>query len=121
MILNAKALVSLLCVLLFHSSFAVTPDNPYYTILDRNPFGLNPPVPVSTNVPVEPPRNIKFNGITDVGGRRKAFFTIPGKDAKDPPQYVTLAENEIIDILEVTAIRKEEGEVDVVNSGIKMV
>lgn len=122
MTLNLKTVVYLLAVLLFPLSIpAVSPENPYHTILDRNPFGLNPPPAVSTNTPVEPPRNIKFNGITYVGGKRKAFFTIPGKDPKDPLQYVTLGENESTDILEVTEIRKEVGEVDVVNSGIKMV
>ncbi len=107
--------------LLSVTSQAVTADNPYHTILDRNPFGLNPPI-VSSNAPTEsPPINVKFNGIADVGGRRKAFFTIPGKGPKDPPRYVTLAETERSDVLEVTKIFKNEGEVEVINTGVKMV
>jgi hypothetical protein len=122
MTLSVKVLSCFLGVVLFNSSIgAVTSENPYHTILDRNPFGLNPPPPIATNCTVPPPKDIKFNGITYLGGRKRAFFTIPGKEPKDPPQYVTLSENEKSDVLEVTKIFKEEGEVEVINSGIKMI
>ena len=118
---HVKILASFLAALLPLASNAVTADNPYHTIVDRNPFGLNPPV-VNPTTPIDQqPANVKFNGIADVGGRRKAFFTIPGKDPKDPPRYITLAEAERSDVLEVTKIFKEEGEVEVINTGIKMV
>ena len=122
MIFGARTFLTLLGLCLFVSfSRAVTPENPYHTIVDRNPFGLNPPAPVDTNAVVAtPPKNVKFNGITKAGGHKRAFFTIPGKD-KEPPQYVTLAEGEKVDVLEVSKIFEDEGEVEVVNSGIKMV
>jgi hypothetical protein len=101
---------------------ALTADNPYHTILDRNPFGLNPPPSVSTtNAQPEPPRNVKFNGITQIAGKTRALFTIMGKDPKDPPKYVSLAINEKSDVLEVLNIERSEGQVEVVNSGVKMV
>ena len=122
MMLGAKTFVAILGVSLFVSiSRAITPENPYHTIVDRNPFGLNPPVVVSTNIPPDPPRNVKFNGITNAGGKKKAFFTIPGKEPKDPLQYVTLSEGEKTDILELSKISEDEAEVEVINSGIKMV
>ncbi len=107
--------------LIQNGSAALTVDNPYHTIVERNPFGLNPPPTVTPTNVVESPRNIKFNGITAVRGKKKAFFTIAGKDPKDPPKFVTLSVSERDDILEVTKIFKEEGEVEVVNSGVKMV
>ncbi|MDB6024912.1 MAG: hypothetical protein JWM68_1135 [Verrucomicrobiales bacterium] len=122
MMLGARMLLTILGVSLFVSfSRAITPENPYHTILDRNPFGLNPPVVVTPTNTTEPPRNVKFNGITNAGGRKKAFFTIPGKEPKDPLQYVTLSEGEKTDILELSKISEDEAEVEVVNSGIKMV
>ena len=108
-------------LLLKATAFGVPDDNPYHTILLRNPFGLNPPVVQPTNTPVEPPRTIKFNGITMIRGNKKAFFTILGKDPKEAPKYVSLSETERADFLEVTKIFRETGEVEIVNSGVKMV
>ena len=98
---------------------AATADNPYHSIVDRNPFGLNPPVFAPTNNSVEPLKTIKFNGISSIGNSKKAFFTILGKDSKTPPQYVAIAENEKVDVIEVVKIANE-GEVEVINSGTKM-
>lgn len=56
-------------------------DSPFQVILDRNPFGLRP---VPTNVVVvaqtsAPPAqvNVNLSGITDVGGKQKAWMVIP--------------------------------------------
>jgi hypothetical protein len=121
MLFGARTFLTLLGLCAFVSlGMAVTADNPYHTIVDRNPFGLNPPVVVN-NVPTnDPPKNVKFNGVTKAGGHKRAFFTIPGKD-KEPPLYVTLGEGEKADVLEVNKILEDEGEVEVVNAGIKMV
>jgi hypothetical protein len=122
MIRAAKLVALLSAFLLAHcATQALTNDNPYNTIIDRNPFGLNPPPPPPTNAPPEPPKNVKFNGITNVGGKKRAFFTIQPKDGKEQPQYVSLAENESANNLEVTQINEADAEVEVVNSGIKMV
>ncbi len=123
MISGTRILLTFLALCLSVSlSRAVPAENPYHTIVDRNPFGLNPPPPVDTNAPVaNPPKNVKFNGITKAGGHKRAFFTIPGKDPKEQPLYVTLAEGEKADVLEVSKIFEDEGEVEVVNAGIKMV
>lgn len=122
MISGTRTALALLGVCLVVSvGRGVAPENPYHTIVDRNPFGLNPPI-VTTNQPdLNPPKNVKFNGITKAGGHKRAFFTIPGKEPKDPPQYVTLGEGEKADVLEVSKIFEDEGEVEVVNAGIKMV
>src|SRR4051812_449753 len=102
------------------SSRAVTPDNRYDTIVDRNVFRLTsppPPVVAPTNDPVLD-RNIELSGISNINGHKKAWFIIkqakPGP--KDLPQYVSLGENERQDFLEVISISEEKGEVQIKNS-----
>jgi len=59
----------------------LTADPRFQVILDRNPFGLRE---VNTNVVVVPPTsappvqvNVNLSGITDVGGKKRAWMVIP--------------------------------------------
>lgn len=53
----------------------------YLGIVDRNAFGLkDPPPPASELPPPQAPVNITFTGIVNVGGQKKAYFRLPGKE-----------------------------------------
>jgi hypothetical protein len=57
-------------------------DSPFQVILDRNPFGLRPPPPpnVVQIAPTSPPPaqvNVNLSGITEVGGKKRAWMVIP--------------------------------------------
>lgn len=102
---------------------AVTSDDRYGTIVERNVFRLTSPPP-----PAPPPtnnealdRNIELSGISTVNGRKKAFFVVKAKNAKEGPQYVSLGENERKEFLEVVSISEPKGEVQVINSGNSMI
>ena len=118
--LLGKALVALGTVALVPTLSAAIPEK-YQTIIDRNAFGLNPPPVVSeTNAPPTPPVTVKISGFVKRGDETRAYFVIPGKDAKDT-QYLTLGEGEKEGIIEVLKISNEEGEVRIKNSGIDQV
>ena len=97
------------------------PDK-YQTILERNPFGLNPPPPPSTETnSAPPPVNVKLTGFGTIGGVKRAYFTVPPKDPKDPQLYLGLSEGERDNALEILSIADQDGEVRVKNSGVEMV
>jgi hypothetical protein len=107
------------------SSRAVTPENRYDTIVDRNIFRLTSP-PIATNAPPPDPaldKNIELSGISNINGKKKAWFIVkqakPGP--KDLPQYLSLGENERQDFLEVISISEEKGEVQIKNSENPMI
>lgn len=91
-------------------------DNPYQSIIDRNPFGLKPPIDTSTNQAAAPVAlNIKFTGISVVGDVKKAYFM----DAtKNPPTYYALSEGEQQESLKVTTIDDKAGAADIINGGV---
>lgn len=115
-----KALVTLGTLALIPTLSAAIPER-YQTIIDRNAFGLNPPtITAETNAPPAPPVTVKVSGFVKRGDEVRAYFVIPGKDAKDT-QYLTLGEGEKEGIVEVLKISNEEGEVRIKNSGIDQV
>lgn len=119
-----KMLLVLAIVGLSCSVQAITADNRYDTIVDRNIFRLNPPPPppsTATNDPVLE-RKVDLSGISNVGGHKKAWFVVaPKAGSKDLPLYLNLSEGERQDFLEVVSIAEEEGEVKILNSGNSMV
>ncbi len=102
--------------------FAAIPER-YQTIVDRNPFGLNPPPPPPPleTVSNTPPANIKITGFATIFGKKRAFFVIQPKDAKEMPQYINLAEGEREGVLEIVNIAEENGEARIKNAGVEMV
>jgi len=103
---------------------AITPENRYETIIDRNIFRLNPmPVVVApTNADPVLEHKIKFSGISNVGGHKKAWFVVePKTGSKDLPLYLNLSEGERQDFLEVISIMDDESKVKVNNAGNPMV
>jgi hypothetical protein len=118
-----KNFVVVLALFVGLSATAVTPDNPYYTIVERNAFRLSPP---PTNAPAPNPaelqerRDIKFTGITGLSGQKRAWFMIPPKPGETAPLFINLMENQRSGIIEVVKIMEESGEVKVLNSGREM-
>lgn len=105
---------------------ALTENNPYHPIVDRNVFALRPPPPPPTNSTpvVEIPVNIKFTGITKTAGRKMAWFMIPARDATKPAEYYNVFEGErntgAQGGIDVTRINEEKGEVEVMLAGKPM-
>src|SRR5688500_12392271 len=103
------ALVGLSC-----SVQAITAENRYDTIIDRNIFRLNPQPIITGPTNVEPilDRKVDLSGISNVSGRKKAWFVVaPKAGSKDLPLYLNLSEGERQDFLEVVSITEQQGEV----------
>lgn len=118
-----KTLLLLTAVGAGYSVHAISPDNRYETIIDRNIFRLNPPPEASTNSPAEivPERKVDLSGLSNVAGNKKAWFVVaPKAGSKDLPLYLSLSEGERQDFLEVLNINEESGEVKVKNAGNPM-
>lgn len=121
--MNLKRITLLILLgsfVLVGSLWATIPER-YQTIVDRNSFGLNPPV-VDTNAPPPPtpPANVKLTGFTKLGGELRAYFMILPKDAKEQTQYLSLPEGQREGLLEVVKIMEEESEVLIKNSGTEV-
>jgi len=98
-------------------------ENPYKIILERNAFRLSTPptnAPVAPPLPVEPPPNIKFTGITAWGSERRAYFIQTGTKPGSTPEFLDLQEGQRRGTLEVVQILTETGEVKIINSGKEM-
>jgi hypothetical protein len=115
------------CLLLCTSGFAVlavTSENPYQAIVDRNVFSLKaPPPPAPTTPPAPPAPKVTLNGITDIFGYRQALLTAqisakPGEPAKT--QSFILQEDERQGDLQVLKIDLVAGTVKIINSGTEM-
>lgn len=119
-----KTLLVFSFVGLSYSVQALTAENRYETIIDRNIFRLNPP-PITTgptNIDPVLERKVDLSGISNIGGRKKAWFVVsPKVGSKDLPLYLNLSEGERQDFLEVVSITEDLGEVKVVNAGNSMV
>jgi hypothetical protein len=122
--LTERTLLTLVFVGLSCNVHALTAENRYDTIVDRNIFRLNP-VPVVTPPTATDPvldRKIDLSGISNEGGYKKAWFVVsPKAGSKDLPLYLNLAEGQRQDFLEVVSITQEEGEVKILNAGNSMV
>lgn len=107
-------------LVLVSAGWASIPER-YQTIVDRNPFGLNPPVITDAVVePKTPPAKVSLTGFAKISGEKRAYFVVHPKDNKEQPQYLSLSENQREGILEVLKISEEDGEVKVKNSGQEM-
>jgi hypothetical protein len=95
---------------------ALTPENPYARITERNVFYLHGPVAVETPLPKPPvlPK-ITLTGITTILGRPIAYLTITGVKAGEPPQLVMMSEGQGANDIQVTGIDKQAGIVKVIN------
>src|SRR5258708_8598472 len=78
------------------AEYALSPDNPYASVVPRSVFGLNPPeIPAPADV--SPPEKITPNGIMTIFGNRQVLFKVagtarPGQPAKD--QFYILSEGQ---------------------------
>jgi hypothetical protein len=93
--------------------------NPYTTAVERNIFGLNPPVAVDATpaTPAEPPPKITPNGITDILGQLEVLFKVSGATPGKEDSYI-LTEGESQDDIEVTKIDKKNSIVTFNNHGV---
>jgi len=82
--------------------------NPYRIIVTRNLFSLKPSLglpPVTNALPVSlNTNNLKFLGITTIGGVVKSHFMITQQGKTPPQQYISLSERAASDGLEVISI-----------------
>ncbi len=99
---------------------ALTEDNQYQAIVQRNVFALKPPPPPPdpNAVPKVDPPNIKLQGITTILGRRQVL----GKVLAKPPQQAkeqsfVLAEGEREGEVEIVSIDENSGTVKLKNHG----
>ena len=123
-----KNLLLLAVVGFAFTSQAVTPDDRYNTIVERNIFRLTSP-PVAPTVPTNNEaldRKIELSGFSLVNGEKKAWFIVqPKANSKDLPLYFTLGEDQAQDFIKVVSISddfsQEKGEVKIINAGNPMV
>ena len=116
----------LAAALLATASLPVAADvkpNPYESIVERNPFGLKPPLPPappedpSAKTPPAPPATVELTGITSILSSKCALFEIvpgPGKPMIKP----ILKEGERIESVEVVSINVEKNEVTIKNGSL---
>jgi hypothetical protein len=94
-------------------------SSPYQGIVDRNVFGLKPPV--SANVeeapPPAPPLKITLTGITTILGNKRALMSVAIPN-KQPESYI-LTEGQRQGEIEVLQINEKAGTVKVKNHGIE--
>lgn len=95
-------------------------DNPYKTIVERNPFGLKPPPPPA---PAPQPAtdqaktDLKLTGITSFGSV-KAYFSATDSKSKTP-EYFSLGVDEKKDGIEVLAIDDAAKSVRIRSAGVE--
>lgn len=93
-------------------------DNPYNSIVVRNPFGLiapPPPAPIETTTP---PSNIKLTGITTILGIKNALLMAQEPGPAGKSQSYILTEGQREGQIEVLAIDNIAGLVKVNNAGV---
>lgn len=105
--------------LLLPAAQAVVPgENPFKSIVTRNPFGLipTPVAPPAVEAP-PPPSNIKLTGITTILGIKNALLMVqePGPGGKSQSYILTEGQRE--GQIEVMAIDNIAGTVKVSNAG----
>lgn len=96
----------------------VSGDNPYRSIVERNPFGLLPPTPPAPPPDTNPPpSNIKLTGITTILGIKNALLMAqePGPGGKSQSYILTEGQRE--GQIEVLTIDNVTGSVKVSNAG----
>src|SRR5437016_1773545 len=115
-----KMLLFLVCgALLLQEAGAVTADNPFQSIVDRNVFGLKPPpAPPAPPEPPKPPLPpIALTGImTGIGRKNRALLegVMPAKPPDQPKKsYYTLSEGEQDGEVKVLKIDANAGSVEI--------
>ena len=94
-------------------------ENPYRSIVARNPFSLLPPDPPAKAEEPKPPTNVKLTGITTMLGSKRALLLVQetGPGAK-PEKSVILREGQREGDIEVLEIDEKAGAVTLKNGGI---
>ena len=101
-----------------------TTDNPYLSIVARNPFGLKPPPPPEppkVEAPVVPPAKVVLTGIETMFGPARALFEITETEAgkQGTIRRPILREGERDGSIEVVSIDYPKGLVKIRNSGLE--
>lgn len=116
-------LLSAGAVLATNASATTAGFNPYSGIVERNSFGLKPPVNPADLIKPPPPQapDIKLQGITTILGRKQVLLKVripakPPEPARD--QSVVLSEGQREGEVEVLEINPADGTVKVNNAGI---
>ena len=108
-------------MLLVLNAGAISLDNRYQAIVERNAFGLKPPTPLTqTNAPPPPADKIVPTGLATVTGRKMAFFKLqspakPPQPAKE--ESFILGEGERAGEVEVMRIDEHAGTITFNNRG----
>ena len=95
-------------------------ENPYRTIVERNPFGLKPPpppAPAPQPVAEQAKTDLKLTGITWFGSPKAYFIATQPKDNKT--EYFSLGLDEKKDGIEVLAIEEGAKSVRIRNAGVE--
>ncbi|HUR44902.1 MAG TPA: hypothetical protein VMZ27_03420 [Candidatus Saccharimonadales bacterium] len=99
-------------------------QNPYLTIVDRNPFGLKPPPPPPDPTPVQPvvpPAKVVLTGITSLFGptSKRALLEITEQEPGKPANVVKpiLREGDRVGSVEVVSIDLDKNLVRIKNGG----
>jgi len=99
---------------------AISSENPYVGLTNRNAFGIRPPAPPpAPEVVVAPPSappNIFLTGVSHHGGQKKAYFAINRPGSKQP-EYETIAEGDELQDLKVLEIDARGGKVRALVAG----
>lgn len=103
------------------SAPALTADNPYSTIVERNAFALKPPTPpVVAQPPAAQPANVELRGITTLLGRPQVLlnFKVPGKPPEPPKdRSVVMDIDQRVEEVHVLDINPATGTVRIRNQG----
>lgn len=118
--MREKAFIGVAGILVVLSADAVSPDNSYRVIVDRNVFALQPLKQAEVQVQSEPLAKIIPTGVTTVLGRKLALFKVQPA-AKSPQgakeETFTLAEGERAGEIEVVRIDENAGVITFRNRG----
>lgn len=98
-------------------------ENPYWVIIDRNPFDLqDPPVapPVEEKVEEEPEIevDVKLTGFSMFGDVAQVYLMIPPDKENPNPRFLTLAEGDAHDGIDVLSIDPANEMVRIRNAGV---
>ncbi|HWQ92599.1 MAG TPA: hypothetical protein VN673_13075, partial [Clostridia bacterium] len=104
---------------------AITADNPYKTIVDRNVFGLKdpPPPPAAVDTSKPQPSKITITGITTILGNKRVLLKTaaapakPGEQPKGELSYI-LTEGQRDGDIEVIQIDELAGSAKISNAGV---
>src|SRR6185369_4701692 len=103
---------------------AVSSDNPYGKIVDRNIFGLKPPPPPPSPESLKPPPpKIVLTGVTTIGGTKRVLMRVPMPARPPEPakeESLMMTEGQRDGDIEVLEIDEKSGTVRLRNYGTEM-